>query len=479
MTATTIDAVVVGSGPNGLVAAVTLAMDGRSVVVLEAESTIGGGTRSAELTLPGFVHDICSAIHPLGAGSPVMASLPLAEHGLRWLHPSVAIAHPLDGGRAGLVTRDATDTASRLGTDGSSWLRRIAAQSSRWDDLLPMLLRPLAQIPRHPVTLARFGIPALAPASVLGTHWFDGDEARALFAGCSAHAFRPLSRPMTASFGLVLLASAHAVGWPVAAGGSQSIADALVSLLRQHGGDVQTDRRVSSFADIPEARAVLFDLAPSQVARIAGDRLSRRYRQRLEAFRHGPAAFKVDYALDGPVPWSNEGCRRAGTVHVGGTAEEVAHAEAEVAAGRHPERPFVLVAQQSVVDPSRAPAGKHTLWAYCHVPNGSTVDMTDAVERQIERFAPGFRDLVLARHVANPAWFEAHDNAYIGGDIGGGANDLMQLLFRPTVGRPYRTPNPGIFLCSASTPPGGGVHGMCGYNAAQTVLRSRLDAVSS
>ena len=474
MGATTIDAVVVGSGPNGLVAAVTLAMAGRSVVVLEAEPTIGGGTRSAELTLPGFVHDICSAIHPLGAGSPVMASLPLADHGLRWLHPSVALAHPLGDGRAGLVCRDATQTANDLGDDGRVWLRHIASLSERWDALLPMLLRPLPQVPRHPLTLARFGFPALAPATRLGDHWFKSDEARALFAGSAAHAFLPLSRPMTAGFGLLLLASAHAVGWPVAAGGSQSIADSLVSLLGQHGGTVATQRRVSSFADIPDARAVLFDLSPAQVARIAGDRLPPRYRRRLESFRHGPAAFKIDYALDGPVPWRNEGCRRAGTVHVGGTAEEIASAEAEVASGRHPDRPFVLVAQQSIVDPSRAPDGKHTLWAYCHVPNGSTVDMTDAIERQIERFAPGFRDLVLGRHVAGPAWFEAHDHAYVGGDISGGAHDGLQLLFRPLLGRPYRTPNPTIFLCSASTPPGGGVHGMCGFHAAQVALRGPL-----
>ncbi len=474
MSATSIDAVVVGSGPNGLVAAVTLAMAGRSVVVLEAEPTIGGGTRSAELTLPGFVHDICSAIHPLGVGSPVMTSLPLAEHGLHWLHPPVALAHPLDDGRAALVTRDAAETAHALGVDSRAWLRHIASLSERWHTLLPMIMRPLPQLPRHPLTLARFGLPALAPATRLANRWFEGDEARALFAGSAAHAFLPLSHPMTASFGLVLLASAHAVGWPVAEGGSQSIADALVSLLGRHGGSVETNRRVSSLADIPDARSVLFDLAPSQVARIAGDSLPDRYRRRLEAFRHGPGAFKIDYALDGPVPWRNDGCRRAGTVHVGGTSDEVAHAEAEVAAGRHPDRPFVLVAQQSIVDPSRAPAGKHTLWAYCHVPNGSTTDMTDAIERQIERFAPGFRDLVLERHVANSAWFEAHDSAYIGGDIGGGAHDGMQLLFRPVVGRPYRTPNPKLFMCSASTPPGGGVHGMCGFNAAKLVLRGPL-----
>lgn len=470
----TLDAVVVGSGPNGLVAAVTLAMAGRSVVVLEAEPTIGGGTRSGELTLPGFVHDICSAIHPLGVASPVMAALPLADHGLRWLQPTVALSHPLDGGRAGLVYRDANATADGLGADGEAWLRHIAMHAGHWEQLLPMLMRPLLQIPRHPITLAKFGLPALAPASKLGNHWFAEEEARALFAGCAAHAFLPLSKPMTASFGLILLAAAHAVGWPVAEGGSQSIADALASLLHAHGGSIEIERRVSSFADIPSARAVLFDLSPVQVAGIVGDRLSDRYRRRLTRFRHGPGAFKIDYALDGPVPWLNEASRGAGTVHVCGTADDVARAEADVAAGRHPKRPFVLVAQQSVVDATRAPAGKHTLWVYCHVPNGSTVDMTDAVEAQIERFAPGFRDLVLARHVANSAWFEAHDAAYIGGDIGGGANNGMQLLFRPLIGRPYRTPDPTLLMCSASTPPGGGVHGMCGFNAANVALKGPL-----
>ena len=469
-----VDAVVVGSGPNGLVAAVTLAMAGRSVVVLEAEPTIGGGTRSAELTLPGFVHDVCSAVHPLGAGSPVMRSLPLANHGLRWLHPDVVLSHPLDVGRAGLVYRDVGATATRLGEDRDSWVRKIAVHADRWERLLPMLMRPLVQLPHHPATLAGFGIPALAPAGALGNRWFRGDEARAIFAGCAAHAFLPLSKPMTAGFGMVLLAAAHAVGWPVAEGGSQSIADALVSLLRESGGTIETGRRVTSYADIPSARAVLFDIAPGQVAAIAGSRLSARYRKRLDQFRHGPGVFKIDYALDGPVPWINEGTRQAGTVHVCGNAGEVALAEAEVALGRHPLRPFVLVAQQSVIDPSRAPTGKHTLWAYCHVPNGSTLDMTEAIENQIERFAPGFRDLVLARHIANSAWFEAHDAAYVGGDIGGGANDAMQLLFRPFVGRPYRTPDPMILMCSASTPPGGGVHGMCGYNAAQAALRGPL-----
>jgi phytoene dehydrogenase-like protein len=469
-----VDAVVIGSGPNGLVAAVTLARAGRSVLVLEAEDTIGGGARSAELTQPGFVHDICSAIHPLGAGSPVMQSLPLVDHGLRWLQPEAALAHPLDGGRAGVVERDVALTARRLGRDARAWSRHVGVHAEHWNDLAPMLTRPLLQVPRHPLTLARFGIPALAPAKWVADRWFAGEEARALFAGCAAHAFLPLSRAMTASFGLVLLASAHAVGWPVAEGGSQRIADALASVLRTHGGRIETGRRVASLHDIPPSRAVLFDVSPRQVASIAGDRLPSRFRRRLGRFRYGPGTFKVDYALAGAVPWTNDDCRRAGTVHVGGSADEVAAAMAEVAAGRHAERPFVLVAQQSLVDPSRAPTGRHTLWAYCHVPNGSPVDMSGAIDAQIERFAPGFRDLVLARHVAGPAWFEEHDAAFIGGDIAGGANDGLQLLFRPVIGRPYRTPDPSLLLCSASTPPGGGVHGMCGFHAAQVALRGVL-----
>ena len=469
-----VDAVVVGSGPNGLVAAITLALAGRSVVVVEAADSIGGGTRSAELTLPGFIHDVCSAIHPLGAGSPAMTALPLAEHGLRWLHPEVALAHPLDGGRAGRVERDLAATVATLGGDGAHWQRHIGRLVAQWDELSPMVMRPLVQVPRHPVVLTRFGVPALAPATWLGRRWFDGDQARALFAGCAAHAFLPLSHPLSASFGMILLTSAHAVGWPVAEGGSRRIADALASLLTSLGGRIETGRRVTSLAELPAHRCVLFDIAPRQVAAIAGDRLPGRFRMRLERFRHGPAAFKIDYALDGPVPWTNEACRRAGTVHVGGSADEVALAEAEVAGGRHPDRPFVLVAQQSIVDPSRAPTGKHTLWAYCHVPNGSSIDMTAAIERQIERFAPGFGDLVLSRHTAGPAWLEAHNNAYVGGDIAGGAHTGLQMVFRPLIGRAYRTPNPSLLLCGASTPPGGGVHGMCGRNAARTALRGIL-----
>jgi phytoene dehydrogenase-like protein len=469
-----IDAVVVGAGPNGLVAAARLAEAGRSVLVVEAYDRIGGGTRSSELTLPGFVHDVCSAIHPLGASSPAFAGLDLAAHGLRWCYPEVDIAHPLEGGRAGVVVRDVASTAAGLGADGPAWIRHIGSHAARWDELSPMLLGSLVSVPRHPVALTKFGLPALAPARWLAERWFETDEARALMAGCAAHAFLPLEHVTTASFGLVLLASAHAVGWPVAKGGSQRIADALGAHITAHGGRIETGRRVTSLDELPRARAVLFDVAPRDLATIAGDRLPERYARRLRRYRYGAAAFKIDYALDGPMPWTNERCAVAGTVHVAGDASEVAAAEAAVGRGEVPERPFVLVAQQSVVDPSRAPAGKHTLWTYCHVPNGCTVDMTDAMESQIERFAPGFRDLVLARHVGPPAWYQGYNPAYVGGDIGGGANDGLQMFLRPVAGRAYRTPDPELFLCSASTPPGGGVHGMCGYHAANAALRGPL-----
>ena len=471
---TAVDAVVVGAGPNGLAAAITLARAGRSVTVLEAGPEPGGGLRSAELTLPGFVHDICSAIHPLGAGSPFFRSLGLGRHGLRWIEPEVALAHPLDGGRAGALHRSTEDTLAQMGEDAEAFARWIAPHSRGWDDLAPSLLAPIARVPRHPYALARFGIPSLAPATVLGKRIFRTDEARGVFAGCAAHAFMSLRSPMTSSFGLMLAASAGAVGWPMVAGGSARLSDALVAELEEHGGTVECGRRVTSMSDLPPHRAVLFDIAPRQVAAIAGDALAPRYRRRLERFRLGPAVFKVDHALSGPVPWEAEACRKAGTVHIGGTIDEIADSERAVADGRIHDRPFMLVAQQSLADPSRAPAGQHTLWSYCHIPNGSVVDMTTRMEAQIERFAPGFRDLILARHVAGPAWYERHNRAYIGGDITGGAYDGLQIVFRPTIGRSYRTTNPSLFLCGAATPPGGGVHGMCGHHSANVVLSTAL-----
>ena len=468
------DVVVVGAGPNGLAAAVTLAGAGCSVVVLEAEDTPGGGCRSAELTLPGFVHDVCSAIHPLGASSPVFAGLPLADHGLEWVHPQTPAAHPLPDGRAAVLERSIDATADGLGTDGRAWRRLVGPFVRHWDDLTASILQPLVRVPRHPVILTRFGLEALWPAATLARRTFDDDAAQGLFAGLAAHAILDLGSPLTSSFGLTFAASGHAVGWPAAKGGSQRLTDAIVSYLRSLGGEVVTGQRVASLADLPPARAVLFDLTPRQVAAIAGDRLRRRTRRQLERFRYGPGSFKVDYALDGPVPWTAEGCTRAGAVHVGGTLDEVVAAERDVAQGRHPERPFLLTAQPTMFDPTRAPAGKHTFWAYCHVPHGSTVDMTAAIEAQLERFAPGFRDLVLARHSMSPADLERHNANNVGGDVAGGSHGGLQLFARPRLAlNPYRLDIEGVdaFLCSASTPPGAGVHGMCGWWAAQSALK--------
>ena len=464
------DAVVVGSGPNGLAAAITLAQAGASVLVVEQGERPGGGARSAELTRPGFVHDVCSAVHPLGVASPYLRSLPLEDHGLAWLHPEVPLAHPLDGGRAAVLLRDLEATGDALGDPG--WRRLMGPLVTSWDEVLASILGPMLRVPRHPVTLSRFGARAVWPATTLANRVLGGELAPALFAGIAAHSVAALDRPLTAAAGLVLGAAGHAAGWPVAAGGSQRIADAMVSYLSSLGGRVETGTTVTSLDELPAATATLFDTSPRQLLAIAGDRLPPRYQRRLRRFRHGPGAFKLDYALSGPVPWTAPACRRAGTVHLGGTLAEVAAAEKDVARGRHPERPFVLVAQQSIVDPTRAPAGHHTLWAYCHVPAGSTLDMVAAIEAQIERFAPGFGELVLARQATGPPELEAYNPNLVGGDISGGATDGLQLLFRPTVSvNQYATAAPDLFLCSSSTPPGGGVHGMCGYWAGQEALR--------
>lgn len=468
------DVVVVGAGPNGLAAAITCAEAGRSVVVLEAAATVGGGTRSAELTLPGFVHDVCSAIHPLAAVSPFFVTADLARHGLDLVHPEIALAHPLDGGRAGVLHRSLDATVAALGADGRAWDRLVGWTARRWPDLAPAVLGPLLRPPRHPLTMAGFGARGLLPATLAGRA-FSTDEARGLFAGAAAHSFLALSRPLTSAPGVMLLAAGHVAGWPAARGGSQAIADAMAKRLIELGGVIETGRRVRSLGDVGDSRAVLFDVTPRQLLGICGDALPDRYRRRLGAFRYGPGIFKVDYALTEAVPWANPDVRRAGSVHVGGALRDIAQAEADVAAGRHPERPFVLVAQQSVFDTSRAPDGKHTLWAYCHVPARSTRDMTAAIEAQIERFAPGFGDVVLARHTADCAWYEAHNPNVIGGDIAGGSHAGLQLLLRPRPGlHPYRTPNPRLFLCSSSTPPGGGVHGMCGLHAARAALATTL-----
>ncbi|MDQ3859593.1 MAG: NAD(P)/FAD-dependent oxidoreductase [Actinomycetota bacterium] len=469
-----LDAVVVGSGPNGLAAAVTLARAGRSVLVLEAADAAGGGLRSAELTLPGFVHDVCSAVHPLAAASPFFQEVPLAEHGLELVQPPVPLAHALDDGGAVLLERSLEATAAGLRGDAEAWRRLLVPLVRDARVLLAETLRPL-RVPRHPVKLGLFGLRALRSATALADALFAGERAKALFAGSAAHSMLPLTRSPSAAFGLVLSLLGHVVGWPLARGGSQRIADALVSELRAHGGEVETRRRLNSLAELPRARAVLCDLTPRELLRVGGERFPPRYRSALRRYRYGPGAFKVDYALAGPVPWAAPECSRAGTLHLGGVLREVVASEETASRGLHAERPFVIAAQPSLFDPTRAPAGRHTFWAYCHVPNGSTVDMTEPIEAQIERFAPGFRERVLARVSTSPAEFERHSPNFVGGDINGGLADLRQVIARPVARLvPYATPVPGLYVCSSATPPGGGVHGMSGYLAAQVALGTTL-----
>ena len=466
------DAVVVGAGPNGLAAAIRLAQHGVSVLVLEANATIGGAARSAELTLPGFTHDLCSAIHPLGLGSPFFRQLPLEKYGLAWIHPEVPLAHPLQDVQAAVLRRSVLDTAAGLGADKTAYEKLMSPMTAHWDTLAVEFLQPLLHLPRNPFQLARFGLLGIRSAVSLASAKFKHAPARALFAGLAAHSFLALDEPFSASFGLVLGLLGHAVGWPLPRGGSQSLAKALAAYLRALGGEIITNSRVESIARLPLARAILLDVTPRQALHIAGEKLPGSYRKKLERFRYGPGVFKLDYALAGPIPWKAAVCGGAGTVHLGGTLEEVALAEREVVEGRIPERSFVLLAQPSLFDPTRAPAGKHTAWAYCHVPNGSTTDMTEKVEKQIERFAPGFRDLVLARHTMSCTDLERKNANLVGGDINGGAADWRQLLVRPVLSpTPYRTSVPGLYLCSSSTPPGGGVHGMCGFHAAELAIR--------
>jgi phytoene dehydrogenase-like protein len=465
---------VVGSGPNGLAAAITLAQAGLKTVLREAQATVGGGLRSAELTLPGFTHDVCSAIHSLALASPFFRTLPLADFGLEYVQPPAALAHPLDDGSAVLLERSLDATAEGLGPGGRDWVRLHAPFVRAWDEFSLDVLAPPLRIPRHPFMMARFGLRALRSATSLARR-LRGTRARALFAGNAAHSFQPLDAAGTAAFGLLLSITGHAVGWPIARGGSQRLADALAAYFRSLGGEIVTAAPVEHLDELRPTRLVLLDLSPRQVLRIAGDKLTGGYRRALEGYRYGAAAFKLDWALDGPVPWTAPECARAATVHLGGTLEEVVASEAAHARGAVHERPFVLFVQPTLFDDSRAPGGKHTAWAYCHVPNGYTPDASGRIERQVERFAPGFRERILARSVLTPADFERRNANLIGGDISGGMMDLRQVFARPVArATPYRTPLRGVYLCSASTPPGGGGHGMCGHHAARAALAEVL-----
>ncbi len=442
------------------------------MLVREGAETVGGGTRSAELTLPGFVHDVCSALHPLAAGSPFFRTLPLAEHGLEWVYAPLELAHPLDDGTAVALHRSVGATATGLGRDAAAYRRLVGGSARAWDLLAPAVLAPLVRVPRHPVALARFGLPSVLSARTLARGAFRGERARAFFAGAVAHSMLPLERAASASFGIVLLAVGHAVGWPMPRGGSQRIADALEAYLRSLGGEIETGSPVSSLDELPPARTILCDVTPRQLLALAGDRLPPGYRRRLSTYRYGPGVYKLDWALSAPIPWTAPECRRAACVHLGGTYDEIAASERAPWEERVAERPFVLLAQQSLFDVTRAPAGQHTAWAYCHVPNGWRGDASEAIEAQVERFAPGFRELVLARSTRGPAELEADNPNLVGGDVNGGAQHLGQLLFRPVARvAPHTTPAPELFLCSSSTPPGGGVHGMCGYWAARAALK--------
>lgn len=465
------DAIVVGAGPNGLTAAVMLARAGRAVLVVEAADEVGGGTRSAELTLPGFVHDVCSAIHPFGAASPVFSQFPLNNHGLTWTSGEAELAHPFDDGSVALLRRSITETGDTLGPDADAWRKLMQPLVDSSDIFLQSMLNPL-QVGRRPLTIAGFGVHAIRSAKGLADAFFRGQHARGLFAGIAGHSFLRLDQSPSAAIALVLGALGHVAGWPFAHGGSQQIANALAGHLRSLGGEIVTGEPVRDIDHLPPADAVLFDLTPSQILKIAGRHFPDGYRRRLSRYRYGPGVFKLDFALDGPVPWTSPECALAPTVHLGGTFEEIAAGEAEVLNGKHPERPFVLLAQQSLFDRTRAPEGKHTVWAYCHVPNGSTIDMTARIEAQIERFAPGFRDRILAKSALNTVDLQHYNANYIGGDINGGFMNLRQLFTRPVVRfPPYTTPNKRLYICSSSTPPGGGVHGIPGFHAARAALR--------
>ena len=463
-------AVVVGSGPNGLAAAIVLAQSGLQVEVFEAERQLGGGARTMELTLPGFHHDFGSAVHPMAAGSPFFSSLPLQDYGLEWIHFPAPVAHPLDDGTAVILERDLDEAARALGEDGTAWDRMVRPLVENWRALAPELLAPLMRFPRHPLLLAKFGLRGMASARFLANKIFRSERTKALFAGLAAHSFLTLDEPLTAAFAIMFAVTAHAVGWPIPRGGSQSIANALCAHLKALGGGLKTSSRVESLDTLGKFDLALCDVTPRQLLNIAGDRFTPAYKRLLQRYRYGPGIFKVDYALSRPIPWKAADCARAATVHVGGTMNEVAASEYAVRHGRHSERPFMLVAQPTLHDPTRAPHGKHIAWTYCHVPHASPVDMLPRMEAQMERFAPGFRDCVIARRVLRPSDLQSMDANLIGGDIAGGESDWRQFILRPTW-RLYATSAKNIYICSSSTPPGGGVHGMCGYNAAKLALQ--------
>ncbi|HTZ95080.1 MAG TPA: NAD(P)/FAD-dependent oxidoreductase [Terriglobales bacterium] len=462
-------ACIIGAGPNGLAAAIVLAQAGLQVDVFEAETIPGGGARTMELTLPGFLHDFGSAVHPFAVGSPFFSSLPLRDYGLEWIHSPAPLVHPLDDGTAVVLERDFGEAAKALGQDGRAWRRLMEPYAERWNDLASGSLRPLTLFPRHPFLMASFGLRSLHSARMMAYSRFRNERTRALFAGIAAHSVMSLNDLLSGPFGLLIAISAHAVGWPIPRGGAQALTNALCGYLAKLGGKVHTAMRVETLTGLPGYDLILCDVTPKQILRIAGHKFSSAYKDRLAAYSYGPGVFKVDYALRDPIPWRAKECLRAATVHLGGSFEEIAASEEAMATGHHAERPFMILSQPSLFDPTRAPAGKHTAWVYAHVPNGSKEDMLPRIEAQIERFAPGFRDRVLARRAFSPADLEAMDANLIGGDIGGGAMTLRQFLFRPTR-RHYATSFPGLYLCSSSTPPGGGVHGMCGYHAAREAL---------
>ncbi|MDR6943146.1 phytoene desaturase family protein [Mucilaginibacter pocheonensis] len=470
------DAVIVGSGPNGLAAAILLQQNGLSVLLLEGKSTIGGGLRTEELTLPGFKHDVCSAVHPLAAGSPFFETLPLHAHGLEYIYPEVAAAHPFDTGTAAVLKKSVIETAELLGEDRDAYLKLMAHLAKSWPGLAPDLLGPLTY-PKHPLDLAVFGLDALTPATFLAKR-FKTEKAKGLLAGMAAHGIQPLTNLATSAIALVLMANGHLKGWPIPKGGSIKIAEALASYFTSIGGKIETNTFINSFDQLPSAHTVLFDVTPKQLMQIAGFKFSSLYKWQLRRYRYGAGVFKIDWALDGAIPFKAEDVRKAGTVHIGGTLKEIVTGEQQVWNGLHPEKPFVLLSQQSLFDNTRAPEGKHTAWAYCHVPSGSTKDMTDIIEKQVERFAPGFREHIIGRHTFNTQQLESYNPNYIGGDINGGVIDIGQLFTRPVLRlSPYRTSAKGIYICSSSTPPGGGVHGMCGYHSAKRALKDVFNII--